>query len=79
MSLDHILRLSDNEYIMGFVDWYSRWPKAFAVPDKTAEIVNNLPLEEIISRYITPLQVVTDNGSENMNRVMKHTLQKNEY
>ena len=26
--------LSGNKYIIAFVDWYSGWPKAFAVPDK---------------------------------------------
>ena len=32
-------------------------------------------LEEIIPRYSTPLQIVSDNGSENVNRVMRHTLE----
>ena len=36
----------------------------------------HLLLEEIIPRYSTPLQIVTDNGSENINRVMKHALQE---
>ena len=50
------------------MDWYSGWPAAFAVPEKTAETVAHLLLEEIISRFRTPLQIVTDNGSENINR-----------
>ena len=40
--------LSGNKYIIGFVHWYSGWPEAFSVPDKTAEIVVHLLLEEII-------------------------------
>ena len=67
--------LSGNKYIIGFVDWYSGWPEAFAVPDKSAETVAHLLLEEIIQRYSTPLQIVSDNGSENVNRVMRHTLE----
>ena len=51
-------------------------PEAFSVPDKTAEMVVHLLLEEIIPMYSTPLQIVTDNGSENINRVMKHTPQE---
>ena len=31
--------LSGNKCIIGFVDWYSGWPEAFTVPDKTAETV----------------------------------------
>ena len=45
---------------------------AFAVPDKTPETVAHFLLEETIPRYSTPLQIVTDNGDENVNRVMKH-------
>ena len=31
--------LSGNKYIIAFVDLYSGWPEAFAVPDKTADTV----------------------------------------
>ena len=58
------------------MDWYSGWPAAFAVPDKTTETVAHLLLEEIIWRCSTPLQIFTDNGSENINRVLKHMLQE---
>ena len=47
--------LSGKKYIIGFVAWYSGWPEAFAVPDKTGETVANVLLEQIISRYSTHL------------------------
>ena len=59
--------------MIGFVDWYSGWPEAFADPDKTADTVIHLLLLEVLPRYSTPLQIVTDN-SENISRVMKHAL-----
>ena len=59
--------LSGNKYIIEFVDWYSGWPEAFCCPYKTAETIADLQLEEIIPRYSTPLQIVTNNGSENIN------------
>ena len=46
-----------------------------ALPDKTAQAVVHLLLEDIIPGYSTPLQIVSENGRENINRVMKHTLQ----
>ena len=58
--------LSGNKYTIRFVDWYSGWPEAFTVPDKTAETVVHLLLEEIIPRYSTPLQRVTDIGSKKL-------------
>ena len=68
--------LSGNKYIISFVDWYSGWPEAFAVPDKIAEKVVHLVLDEIIPRQCTLLQIVTDNGTENINKVMGHTLEQ---
>ena len=67
--------LSGNKYVIGFVDWYLGSAEAFLVPDKSAETTAHLLLEEIIPRHSTPLQLVTDNGTENVNKVMQHLLQ----
>lgn len=67
--------LSGNKYIVGFIDWYSGYPEAFAVPDKTADTIAHLIIEEIFPRYGAPLEIVTDNSSENVNRVVRETLQ----
>ena len=53
--------LSGNKYIIAFVDWFSGWPKAFAVPDKTADTVAQLKAEEIFPRHGCALQIVSDN------------------
>ena len=45
------------------------------VPDKTAENVAHLLIDEIIPRFGTPIEIVTDNVTENVNSVMKHTLE----
>ncbi|XP_046368484.2 uncharacterized protein K02A2.6-like [Haliotis rufescens] len=66
--------LSGNKYIIGFVDHFSGWPEAYAVPDKSAETVAHLILEEIFPRFGCPLQIVTDNGTENINKVVSETL-----
>jgi len=67
--------LSGNRYIVSFVDHYSGWPEAFAVSDKTADTIAYLFMEHIFPRYGCPLQLVTDNGTENCNRVMQETLE----
>ena len=63
-----------NCYILSFVDWLTGWPEAFAIPDKRARIVSDIKLSEIFPRYGAPKQLVTDNGSENVNEVMRETL-----
>ena len=56
--------MSGNKYIISFVDLYSGWPEAFAVPDKSAETVAHLLLDHIVPRFGCPLQIITDNGTE---------------
>ena len=66
--------LSGNKYIIAFEDWYSGRPEAFPVADKTAETVIDLILQQIFPRFGCPLQIVSDNGSENVNRMVRETL-----
>ena len=75
LSVPYPTSMSGNKYIIAFVDWFSGWPEAFAVPDKTADTVAHLLLENIFPRFGCPLQIVTDNGSENVNKVMKDVLE----
>ena len=66
--------MSGNKYIVAFVDRFSGWPEAFAVPDKTADTIAHLLIEEIFPRFGCPLELVTENGTENVNQIMKETL-----
>lgn len=75
LSGPYPLTLSGNKYIATFVDWYSGWPEAFPIPDKTGETIAHLIIEEIFPRYGACLQIVTDNGTEFENRVVKETLE----
>lgn len=67
--------LSSNRYIISFIDLYSGYPEAFPVPDKGADNIAHLLIDEIFPRYGAPLEIITDNGSENINRVVRETLQ----
>lgn len=60
---------------MGFVDLLSGWPEAYAVPDKTAATIAHLIIEEIFPRHGAPMEIITDNGTENENRTVKETLE----
>lgn len=66
--------LSNNKYLVGFIDLFSGWFECFPVPNKNAENIAHLLIDEIIPRFGTPLQIITDNGSENVNKVMRRTL-----
>jgi len=64
--------LSGNKYIIAFVDESTKWVEAFPVRNKTAEIVANLLLDEIIPRFSFPYQIRSDNGTEFCNQVIDH-------
>jgi transposase InsO family protein len=67
--------LSGNRYIVAFIDIYSGYPEAYAIPDKSAYNIAYLLIEEIFPRYGSALEIITDNGSENLNRKVKETLE----
>ena len=60
--------LQGNVYIVSFVDWLTNWP------DKKPQTVASLILTEIFLRYGAPLEIVTDNGAENVNEIMRETM-----
>ena len=60
-----------NKYIVNFVDW----PEAYAAPDKKTQTVAGLLLTEVILRFGTSLELVSDNGPKNVNEVMRQTME----
>ena len=50
LSLDisgpYRLSLSGNRYVLGFVDHYSGRPEAFAIPDKTAQNIGHVLVDD---------------------------------
>lgn len=60
-----------NQYAVVFVDYLTKWPEAFPVPDQTAATVARLLVEEIISRHGVPAKVLSDRGRAFLSRLMK--------
>lgn len=60
-----------NLYIVSFVNWV----EGYQVKDKIAQIVANLLINEIFSRFGAPLESVTDNELENLNQIMRNILE----
>ena len=52
-----------NKYAVIFVDYLTKWPEAFAIPDQTAETIARIFVEEIISRHGVPGKLLSDRGA----------------
>ena len=56
--------LTGMKYILTAVDLYSGWPEMWALPNKKTEGIVQAVMDELIPRFSTPEQWVTDNGLE---------------
>ena len=51
-----------NKYVIVFVDYFTKWPEAFAAPDQTAETIARLFVEKIVCRHGIPEELLSDRG-----------------
>jgi len=55
---------SGNKYVFVFTDLFSKYTEAFAAKDQTTETAARLTLEEIMARYGSPNELLTDQGAQ---------------
>lgn len=55
--------VNGNRYVVVFVDYLTKWPEAFAVPDQKATTIARLLVEEVICLHGIPEQLLSDRGS----------------
>ena len=68
--------LAGNQYILCFVDLCTGWPECYAVPDKSAETIIDRFVNDFIPRHSCPQKILTDNGTEFVNKLMKELTTK---
>ena len=59
-----------NKYILVLMDYATKWPEAFVLRNVTAETIVNC-LIKVTARIGEPQELLTDNGSNFMSKVMK--------
>ena len=60
-----------NQYAVVFVDYLTKWPEVFAVPDQSAATVAKLLVEEVVSRHGVPTEVLSDRGRAFLSGLME--------
>ena len=53
------------------MDYLTKWPEVFPVPDQSAATVARLLVEEIVSRHGVPAEVLSDRGRAFLSGLMK--------
>lgn len=53
-----------NCYILTIVDRFTRWPEAYPIPDMSVATIAKTFVEQYVSRFGTPLEITTDQGSQ---------------
>ena len=52
-----------NQYVVVFMDYLTKWPEVFAVPDQTAATIARLLVEEIVRHHHgLPTKILSDRG-----------------
>ena len=58
----HVTSSQGHKYILTMIDHFSRWAEAFPVRNQEAHTVARVLVDQWISRYGCPLQILTDQG-----------------
>ena len=67
--------VNGNRYIVVFMDYLTKWPEAFAIPDQKAETIAHLFVENIVCRHGIPEQLLSDRGTNFLSNIIQGVCQ----
>ena len=59
-----------NRYAVVFVDYLTKWPEVFPVPDQTAPTIAKLLVEEVVCRHGVPGELLSDRGAAFLSKLV---------
>ena len=60
-----------HQYILTCIDGFTKWAEAFPIWNHDAETIAKIFVEQVFSRYGTPLSLLTDQGRDVDGNLMK--------
>ena len=67
--------LEGNQYTIVFVDYLTKRPEVFAVPDQTVDTIARLLVEEIVSRHGVPERLLSGRGPNFLSSLIEKACQ----
>ena len=59
-----------NKYVVVFMDYFTKWVEAYAVPDQQTQTIARLLVENIVCRHGVPQELLSDRGSNFLSELM---------
>lgn len=56
------MTLKGNKYILVVMDYFSKWPEVFAIPNQEASTIADVLVENVFSRFGVPMELHSDQG-----------------
>ena len=69
------LTSNGNRYVAVFMDYLTKWPEAFPIPDQRAETIAPLFLEHIVCRHGIPEELLSDRGANFLSNLIQEICQ----
>ena len=69
------LTSNGNRYVAVFMDYLTKWPEAFAIPDQKAETIASLFIEHIVCRHGISEELLTDRGTNFLSNLIQEICQ----
>ncbi|GFY27864.1 protein NYNRIN [Trichonephila clavipes] len=69
---------SGNKYLLVVMDYFTKWPEVYPIPDQEAPTVAEAVVQHWISRYGVPLQLHSDQGRNFVSAVLKGSVNYSE-
>ena len=67
---------SGNKHILTIKDHLTGWPEAYPIPDKTADTIVKILINEYLPVHMCPHYILSDNGTEFKNDLMDQILKQ---
>ncbi|KAJ8337414.1 hypothetical protein SKAU_G00386340 [Synaphobranchus kaupii] len=67
---------SGNRYILVAMDYFTKWPEAFAIPDQSAATTAERLVEEMFTRFGAPAELHSDQGRNFKSQLLRSAVQE---